>query len=360
MALTEDRVSPEVISLADSRQRRGQRGCLAPLKNGAMPPDNGVTLELKTEALHRNNTPRHQTPNRALDGSFILEELPEFHRLIVTPTLAGHKPSDSAHKDVGAVSKNIVKALELREQFVFTRRVHQDEDPVLACFDEDHRKDPFTERAAPPADRDSGTVTDGDSYAFTIGRSGVAELTRNGVPVTEWAPPSLAAFSSGLVWLYQDVCNGKSERTFAHKRLQMLEKNFIYYQEMNWSYEAEEIRFSRSDFRNVVKVDTHIHAASAFTRCELLDFIMAKLQDPKEAKRIVATADDGKGERLLVFHTKTDGFYTKKSGFPLKNDGSSGGLKELTLVDVLTGAGLSTGFLNIHMKILQWKMKILL
>ena len=36
-----------------------------------------------------------------------------------------------------------------------------------------------------------------------------------------------------------------------------------YYHEMNWSYEAEEIRFSRADFRSVVKVDTHIHAALA-------------------------------------------------------------------------------------------------
>jgi hypothetical protein len=39
-----------------------------------------------------------------------------------------------------------------------------------------------------------------------------------------------------------------------------------YYHEMNWSYEAEEIRFSRADFRSVVKVDTHIHAASARAR----------------------------------------------------------------------------------------------
>ena len=39
-----------------------------------------------------------------------------------------------------------------------------------------------------------------------------------------------------------------------------------YYHEMNWSYEAEEIRFSRADFRSVVKVDTHIHAVSARAR----------------------------------------------------------------------------------------------
>ena len=56
-------------------------------------------------------------------------------------------------------------------------------------------------------------------------------------------------------------------------RLSLLEKNFDYYACMNWSYEAEEIRFSKSDFREVVKVDTHIHAAAAFTRSELLDFM---------------------------------------------------------------------------------------
>ena len=33
--------------------------------------------------------------------------------------------TDSAHKDVGPVVANLIKALELREQYVFKRRTHQ-------------------------------------------------------------------------------------------------------------------------------------------------------------------------------------------------------------------------------------------
>ena len=58
---------------------------------------------------------------------------------------------------------------------------------------------------------------------------------------------------------------------------------------------------------------TSLPQASAFTRSELLDFMQAKLRDPVEAKRVVATVDDTKGE-----------------------------LRELTLAEVLATSGLST------------------
>jgi hypothetical protein len=228
-------------------------------------------------------TPRHFASNRTLDGTYELESLPEFHRVIVTPTLAAHKPSDTAHRDVGPVSANLVKALQLREQYVYRRTTHQNEDEKLMQFDEEARRNPFTRRSA------AAPSPEAARYTFSIGASGVAEVKRNGTKVRDWAPPSLADFSTDLVWLYKDVCCGKAECTLAYKRNKMLDKNFQYCQEMNWSYEAEEIRFSRADFRHVVKVDTHIHAASAFTRCELLDFMHAKLQDPAESSRIVAT-----------------------------------------------------------------------
>ena len=250
-------------------------------------------------------TPRHISSNRGSDGTYTLESLPEFHRVVVTPTLAEHKPSDAAHRDVNPVAENLLRALEMREQYLWKRTTHQNEDPKLAQFDEDARRDPFTFRAAP--------CGDDVQYNFSIGATGVAEVKLNGRAVKEWAPPTLAAFSADLTWLYKVVCCGKAECTFAHKRLKMLEKNFKYSQEMNWSYEAEQIRFSRSDFRKIVKVDTHIHAASAFTRCELLDFMQTKLQDPHEALRIVATEDD-----------------------------KNGGLAELSLAQVLVRSGLSS------------------
>ena len=190
-------------------------------------------------------------------------------------------------------------------RYLWERTTHQNEDPRLMKFEEESRRNPFTHRAVNPIDGDA-------EYTFSIGPTGVAQVTRNGNAVSEWTPPSLATFTADLNWLYKDVCCGKAECTFSHKRLKMLEKNFLYSQEMNWSYEAEQIRFSRSDFRNVVKVDTHIHAASAFTRCELLDFMQAKLDDPEESERVVATADDKKG-----------------------------GLLELKLSEVLTRSGLS-------------------
>ena len=142
---------------------------------------------------------------------------------------------------LGRINVFAAKALELREQYVFRRECPEWEDEGLARFDEAARLRPFApDWVDPQPDLSS-------EYSFNIGADCVAQVSRRGSPVREWQPPNLANFSRDLEWLW-DMCNGKSERTIAHKRLSMLKKNFTYYHEMNWSYEAEEIRWSRSDF----------------------------------------------------------------------------------------------------------------
>eukprot|EP01047_Picozoa_sp_COSAG01_P015398 COSAG01_NODE_771_length_13718_cov_54.441442_3_plen_207_part_00 len=159
-----------------------------------------------------------------------LMELPDFHRVIITPTLT--KPHDTAHRDAREVACHLARALELRQKWRFQRETPEWEDERLAALNEAARVRPFEDAAgfmpAPGA----------ADISCSFGADGIASLTCNkgGVlTALPWAPPSLAEFTEDLRWLHDTVCVGKSETTFAVKRLTMLEKNFNFYSEMNWS-----------------------------------------------------------------------------------------------------------------------------
>lgn len=156
-----------------------------------------------TLPLARQETPRHFRKDRRQ------AEPPEFHRVIVTPTLPSHKPTDSAHRDVRQVATNLCEMLELRRGYVYQRQTPEWEDGRLQAFDERARRHPFDLSTPDPAA--------GEQYTFSIGRDGVAAVSRNGEAMAEWAPPSLGEFTADLERLYTTVCCGKSENTFCHK-----------------------------------------------------------------------------------------------------------------------------------------------
>ena len=156
-----------------------------------------------TLPLARQETPRHFRKDRRR------AEPPEFHRVIVTPTLPSHKPTDTAHRDVRKVATNLCEMLELRRGYVYQRQTPEWEDERLQAFDAAARRHPF--------DLSTPAPTAGEQYTFSIGRDGVAAVSRNGEAMAEWAPPSLGEFTADLERLYTTVCCGKSENTFCHK-----------------------------------------------------------------------------------------------------------------------------------------------
>lgn len=62
----------------------------------------------------------------------------------------------------------------------------------------------------------------------------------------------------------------------ADQRLRLLEARFDLHSLVNTEYEKDAMRFAQQDFYHVVKVDTHIHAASAVVAPKLLAFIKNK------------------------------------------------------------------------------------
>ena len=104
------------------------------------------------------------------------------------------------------------------------------------------------------------------------------------------APPfTLREFNRDLAEVWR-ASTGKITRSFAFRRLRMLDVNYEFHTLMNETLELEGTRDDLADFESVTKVDNHIHAAGGFTRAELLNFIKRKARE--DGDRVVTS--DGK------------------------------------------------------------------
>ena len=71
-------------------------------------------------------------------------------------------------------------------------------------------------------------------------------------------------------------------RTFAYKRLKLLDYSFKMHKNLNGSIEEEWNRTHKMDFYTVHKVDTHVHLAAAFSAKKFAEFIKDKFANHKE------------------------------------------------------------------------------
>ena len=113
----------------------------------------------------------------------------------------------------------------------------------------------------------------------------------DGAPIEGSAAPDYATFVRDLRWLWA-LAGDKATKGFAFTRLEMLSLNYDFHKLLNASLEKQQMCASSAEFfRTVVKVDNHIHAASASTEVELLEFIQRKARECPDL--VVLKSDDG-------------------------------------------------------------------
>lgn len=101
------------------------------------------------------------------------------------------------------------------------------------------------------------------------------------VPMVE--VPSVSEFYKDLSSLSK-VTNPGPVKSFAYKRLQVLEERFNLHVMLNAEVEQQAQKsVPHRDFYNVRKVDTHVHHSACMNQKHLLRFIKSKLKrDPNE------------------------------------------------------------------------------
>ena len=204
---------------------------------------------------------------------------PDYHQILVTETAASSVP-----KERSRAAADLVECVRLREKYVYARATPEADDEVLQAFQRSVREEPFAV-VQPPDGKAS-------SSGFTFEMDPVTGIfaVRSGEADASIAPPfTLAEFNRDVANVWR-VATGKITRSFAFRRLRMLDVNFEFHTLMNETLELDSTRDDRADFESVTKVDNHIHAAGGFTRAELLNFIKRKAEN--DGDRIVTS--DGK------------------------------------------------------------------
>ena len=177
-----------------------------------------------------------------------------YHRIWVSPT--PHMTSDD-DEERRVAAKQIRKCIQLRDAYLYAPRIPEHLDTQLQSFQAAVRATPL----APPHPTPSST-----SYSVTFGDDGIgAVASSDGGDTTFQAPFQLTEFCRDVsaVWA---TSAGKLTRSFAYRRLRMLDVNYEFHTLMNESYELNSTKDDKADFNTITKVDIHLHAASAFTR----------------------------------------------------------------------------------------------
>jgi len=116
--------------------------------------------------------------------------------------------------------------------------------------------DPFLTTAVPPASDHTVEMVDGVYHVFEPGASDVPMLS----------VPNVAQFYVDYFAL-RGIVNSGPVKTFAYKRLQILEERFSLHVMLNGHKEGQEQKsVPHRDFYNVRKVDTHVHLAAAMNQ----------------------------------------------------------------------------------------------
>ena len=208
---------------------------------------------------------------------------PAYHHIYVSPT---PPRDDELKQERRRVASSIREIVALRDRLVFRRKIPAHEDTTLQSFQEYVIKNPLT----PPSPPDG--LGDESPYRYRCDLSGIFKvLDTSGTHAPGLDPPcSLAEFNTNLSALWK-CTTSKEARTFAFRRLRILDLNFEFHHLMNESLELDSSNNDSQDFYQTAKVDNHIHTASAATRIELLSFIRQKVKDEPD---VVVMVQDGK------------------------------------------------------------------
>ena len=181
------------------------------------------------------------------------------------------------------VCRQLQKAMELRAKYVHTLPVPYDDVPARP----DAPYDPFRAPMPQPMEGEITLVCE-DSVYFAVD----AEGNRVG----DSRVPDRHEFYEDLTWLTGMAKEGPV-RTFAFRRLKLLDARFELHRLLNDTYELNESKATpHRDVYNVVRVDTHVHLASAATHKHLLRFIKHKLKS--EPMTMVGVKEDGTPQTL--------------------------------------------------------------
>eukprot|EP00658_Telonema_sp_P-2_P058674 TRINITY_DN4719_c0_g2_i12.p1 TRINITY_DN4719_c0_g2~~TRINITY_DN4719_c0_g2_i12.p1 ORF type:complete len:548 (+),score=138.95 TRINITY_DN4719_c0_g2_i12:156-1799(+) len=161
-----------------------------------------------------------------------------------------------------AVTEQLCKMLDLRIKYSYTRETTARLDAGLMELSRSLIQSNYELPAAVYA---NAAQFDGCKMEF---RHGVAVVTdRDGQVRVESTIPSYQEFETDLRWTWNFVEDAKA-KSVINQRLDMLEKNFEWHAMLNASTERSDTRDDKQDLFSVMKVDNHIHAASAMTEVD--------------------------------------------------------------------------------------------
>ena len=192
-----------------------------------------------------------------------------YHKIWVSPTPG--ITIDKVERQQAALQFR--QCIQLRDAYLYKPIVPEQLDAKLQKFQAQVRATPLAP-PRPPTDDTSNTLS------VVFGDDGIGRVTSTNTAthdlVSTYKPPfTLSEFNRDVTQVWAAAA-GKLTRSFAFRRLRMLDVNYEFHTLMNETYELNSTKNDKADFNQVTKVDIHLHAASAFTRQELLQFIKTK------------------------------------------------------------------------------------
>ncbi|KAL3087548.1 hypothetical protein niasHT_024941 [Heterodera trifolii] len=215
----------------------------------------------------------------------------------------GEELSGGSEKDLRNAAKSLIKALELRKEYMgrigthfpattlnFVNGKYPDE---LRKLREKSKRSVETMYPLETPEPWGGELPNYERTYHLRRGHGIVEVTDGFQIVPELQPYYVAReeFLEDYKWLNEISANGPL-KTFCFKRLSFLKEHFSLHVLLNEKLENDEQRaVSHRDFYNVRKVDTHIHAASAMNHKHLLRFIKKKMRT--DANEVVMKEKSG-------------------------------------------------------------------
>jgi AMP deaminase len=193
----------------------------------------------------------------------VLPDSDQYHRIRVTPT--SNSVYDADERKMAA--KMFRECIQLREKYVYAPKVPEHLDVKLQEFQAGVRANPLK----PPKPKD-----DVSALTVVFGKDAIFRICGGAKGENYFPPFTLEEFNRDVskVW---SCATGKVTRTFAFRRLRILDMNYDFHTLMNEKHELNGTRHDKADFNKAMKVDVHLHAAAAFTKEELISFIKQKM-----------------------------------------------------------------------------------
>jgi AMP deaminase len=203
--------------------------------------------------------------------SLLLPDCDQYHRIRVTSTPSLGYNADERKE----AAETFRECMQLRDSYLYAPKVPEHLDENLQSFQDLVRSNPLS----PPKPMDE--PDDVSALSVTFGDDGIGIIS-GGAKGDNYNPPfTLTEFNRDVSKIWS-TATGKVTNSFAFRRLKMLDVNYEFHTLMNETHELHGTKDDKADFNKVTKVDVHLHAASAFTREELLVFIQTKMIEDKD------------------------------------------------------------------------------